>query len=365
MYETLAGTDIIFAPQTCRKIIMIKQDARSLTPQALEEIRKQAVRMEGLGYTNLKIAEALGVHHATVGRWLMQYREKGVKGIKSGKRGRPTGSCKLLSADDENRIRRLIMDRSPDQFKLDYALWTRKAVRELIAQETGVDIAIRTVGTYLANWGFTPQKPLRKAYEQSPAKVEQWLKEDYPAIAEKAKDEGAEIYWGDETGLRTDSQHGRGYAPAGKTPVIRLNAKRESTNMISAINNQGKVRFQIYDGTMNADRLIGFMKRLIKDAKRKVILILDNLKVHHAKVVRAWLEENSEKIEVFYLPSYSPELNPDEYLNCDLKAGVHGAKPARDKKSLKKKVLSHMRMLQQRPDRVKKYFHHPKIKYAA
>ena len=236
---------------------------------------------------------------------------------------------------------------------------------ELVSQETGVDLSIRSVGNYLAGWGFTPQKPTRRAYEQSPAKVEQWLKEDYPAIVEKAKSEDAEIYWGDETGIRSDSQHGRGYAPVGKTPVIRLNARRESTNMISAINNQGKVRFQIYDGTMNGDRLIGFMKRLIKDAGRKVILILDNLRVHHAKVVKDWLEENAEKIEVFYLPSYSPELNPDEYLNCDLKAGVHGGKPARTRKALKSKVLSHMRMLQKKPGRVKKYFMHPCIQYAA
>ena len=182
---------------------------------------------------------------------------------------------------------------------------------------------------------------------------------------EKAKKEDAEIYWGDETGMRNDCQHGRGYAPKGKTPVIRLSAKRTSTNMISAITNQGKVRFQIYDGRMNANQLIDFMKRLIKDAKRKVILILDNLRVHHAKLVKAWLTKHTEEIEVFYLPDYSPELNPDEYLNCDLKAGGPSKSPARSKKQLKGKVLSHMRMLQKQPARVMKYFHHPKISYAA
>ncbi|MCP4120990.1 MAG: IS630 family transposase, partial [Bacteroidetes bacterium] len=224
---------------------------------------------------------------------------------------------------------------------------------------------LRTVGNYLSQWGFTPQKPLKKAYEQSPTKVKKWLEDEYPQIKEKAKDEGAEIYWGDETGLRSDSQHGRGYAPRGKTPVIRLSAKRTSTNMISAITNQGKVRFQVYDGNMNAKLLIGFMKRLIKDAKRKVFLILDNLRVHHAKVVKAWLAEHEELIDVFYLPAYSPELNPDEYLNCDLKVGVHSKAPARNNKQLKGKVISHMRMLQKTPARVEKYFQHRKIQYAA
>ena len=170
---------------------------------------------------------------------------------------------------------------------------------------------------------------------------------------------------GDETGLRNDSQHERGYAPKGKTPVVRLNANRKSVNMISAVTNQGKVRFQVFDGTMNADILVDFCKRLIKAAQRKVYLILDNLRVHHASVFKEWLSEHDAEIEVFYLPSYSPELNPDEYLNCDLKAGVHSGKPARDKASLKKKVISHMRMLQKRPTRVGKYFMHEKIRYAA
>jgi len=195
--------------------------------------------------------------------------------------------------------------------------------------------------------------------------VQRWLDEEYPSIQKKAKAEGAEIYCWDETGMRGDCQHGRGYAPRGKTPVINLSAKRSATSMISAITNQGKVRFQIYDGRMNAQQLIQFLKRLIKDAKRKVMLILDNLRVHHANRVKVWLAKHADEIEVFYLPAYSPELNPDEYLNCDLKVGVHSKKPARTRKELKAKVLSHMCMLQKRPDRVKKYLQHAKISYAA
>lgn len=344
---------------------MTKEDARSLPAAAQEEKRKQAVRLRQQGFSYREIAEVVGVHLGTVGKWIRAYEDNGSKAIQSRRRGRERGSGQRLSLLQQHRIQSLIMDRTPDQLKLDYALWTRKAVMELIVRETGIQLAIRSVGNYLAAWGFTPQKPARKAYEQNPARVKQWLDEEYPAIQAKAKAEDAEIYWGDETGLRTDSQYGRGYAPKGKTPVLKLNAKRDSTNMISAINNQGKVRFQIYDGTMNADRLIGFMKRLIKDAKRKVLLILDNLRVHHAKVVKAWLEDHRDHIEVFYLPSYSPELNPDEYLNGDLKAGVHGGKPARSREQLKKKIRSHMGMLQKKPERVKRYFRHPSIRYAA
>lgn len=262
-------------------------------------------------------------------------------------------------------MKRAITDKTPDQLKFPFALWTRKAVQELIKQLFSIEMPIRTVGEYLNRWGFTPQKPLRRAYEQNPKAVKQWLDETYPEIAKKAKKENAEINWGDETGLCNDSQHGRSYAPKGKTPAICLNAKRERINLISSITNQGKVRFMIYDSTMNAQMFIKFCRRLIKDAGRKIFLILDNLRVHHSRIVKQWVEKHSDQIELFFLPSYSPELNPDEYLNCDLKAGVHSRAPARSKGQLKSKAISHLRMLQKKPNRVRKYFHHPKIAYAA
>ena len=311
--------------------------------------------------TRAEIGEIVGVHADTVGRWLKLSPRK----LEVNRGGRKSGDGRHLTMEQEKHIRRLITDKQPDQLKLDYVLWTRKAVMELIRQETGMAMPIRTVGEYLKRWGFTPQKPAKRAYEQNPKAVQRWLDEEYPQIKARAKEEDAEIYWGDETGMRNDSQHERGYAPKGKTPVVRLNAKRASANMISAITNQGKVRFRVFEGSMNADILKDFCKRLIKAAGRKVFLVLDNLRVHHAKVFKAWLAEHAEEIEIFYLPSYSPELNPDEYLNCDLKAGVHSGTPARSKPQLKRKVISHMRMLQKKPHRVAKYFEHKIIRYAA
>lgn len=344
---------------------MDKIDARKLPDAALEEKRRQAVQLRQRGMTRAEIGVIVGVHADTVGRWLKQYLAQGTAGLEAKVRGGREGERRHLTPQQEAEVQRLLIDKRPDQFKLNYALWTRSAVQQLIKQETGIAMPIRTVGEYLKRWDFTPQKPLKRAYEQRPAVVEQWLQEAYPAIKDQARRENAEIYWGDETGLRNDSQHGRGYAPKGKTPVITLNAKRESINMISAVTNQGKVRFRLFEGSMNAELLIDFMQRLIKDAKRKVILILDNLRVHHAKVVKEWLAAHGAEIEVFYLPAYSPELNPDEYLNCDLKAGVHGGTPARSKEQLATKVRNHMRMLQRKPARVRKYFRHRKIAYAA
>lgn len=344
---------------------MEKTDARKLPSETLVHMRKQAIRLLKGGKKQEEVAEIVGVNRVTVGRWWGDYRTTGAKGLESKQRGRREGEQRTLSEFQEEEIKRLICDKTPDQLKLNFALWTRKAVKELIERQADIKMPVRTVGEYLKRWGFTPQKPLRKAYEQRPAEVKKWLEDEYPAIAKKAKEEGAEIHWGDETGLRNDSQHGRGYSPKGKTPVIRLCAKRSSISMISAITNQGKVRFMVFKEKLTTALLIKFMEKLTKDAGRKVFLILDNLRIHHSKEVRAWLEEHKEQIEVFYLPSYSPELNPDEYLNCDFKTGVHSFTPARDEEGLKKRAISHMRKLQKMPSRVKKYFTHPKIAYAA
>lgn len=338
-----------------------KIDARKLSRDVLEEKRRQAHQLRKRGLTRAEIGEIVGVHADTVGRWLKLNR----RNLKVNRGGRQRGDARLLSAKEEKQIRAKIIDKTPDQLKLEYALWTRKAVQELIEQETGVQLAIRSVGEYLKRWGMSPQKPQKRAYEQSAPAVQRWLKQEYPRIKAKAKQENAEIYWGDETGLRNDCQHERGYALKGQTPVINLNANRVSLNMISAINNQGKVRFRFFEGSMNAEVLIDFFMRLLKYAKRKIFVILDNLPVHHCKPVKEWLAEHKHMIEVFYLPSYSPELNPDEYLNCDLKAGVHSGKPARDKSNLKDKASTHMKMLQRKPARVRKYFQHEKIRYAA
>ena len=307
----------------------------------------------------------MGGHSGTVSRWCKIYEREGGKSTGATTKGGTISTHRTLTSEQEKEVQKLIQDKVPDQLKLPFALWTRIAVQQLIKRIYSIDMPIRTVGEYLNRWGFTPQKPLRRAYEQNPRAVQKWLEEEYPQISKRAKKEGAEIHWGDETGLNSDCYHGRSYAPRGKTPAIRLSAKKEHVSLISTVTNQGKVRFMIYKDAMNSQTMIKFLKRLVKDSDRKVFLVLDNLRVHHSHIVRDWLAEHEDQIELFFLPSYSPELNPDEYLNCDLKAGVHSGAPARNEKQLDKKAFSHLRMLQKRSNRVMKYFKHPKIAYAA
>ena len=344
---------------------MEKRDARKLSTQAQQELREMAIRLKESGKTYKAIAEIVHVQPTTICAWYKAYQRGGKKAIKIKKRGRPSGSCRTLTAVQENEVQKAIVDKCPDQLKFPFALWTRVAVQQLVKELFLIKMPIRTVGEYLKRWNYTPQKPLRKAYKQNPKAISAWLKEEYPTIAIKSKKEKAEIHWGDETGLCNDSYHGRSYAPRGETPAIKIHPRCQRVNLISTVTNQGKVRFMIYKDKMNSQTLIRFMKRLIKDSGQKIFLILDNLRIHHSHMVKDWLKNHKTEIEVFFLPSYSPELNPDEYLNCDLKIGVHSKVPARTKEQLTKKTLSHLRKLQKMPSRVKKNFKHPKISYAA
>jgi transposase len=344
---------------------MKKIDARTLKQEVQEAQRQQIVRLRQAGRSNMETAEIVGVSESHCSRVWTRYKKAGSDSIKKGKRGRRHGEQRELTPDQEAEIKRLIIDKAPNQLKLSFALWTRDAVRLLIEQKSGISMPIRTVGEYLKRWGFTPQKPVKWAKEQSTPAVANWLLKEYPAIAKRAKQEKAEIYWGDETGIQTGANVEKGYSPKGKTPVVRQTGRKHRINMVSAITNQGKVRFMFYKDAMNSKRLITFMKRLIKDAGRKVYLILDNLKVHHSGVVTQWLEKHKEKIEVFYLPSYSPELNPDEYLNNGLKGRVHSGERAQNSKQLESKARKHMRSLQNNQTKVKKFFEHPCAAYAA
>jgi transposase len=344
---------------------MDKIDSRTLSVQALNERRRRAVKMRLDGVSLKETAAQCEMSRTTVIAALKAFHAGGWKAVEVDRPGRPAGTGRTLSAEQEREVQRLIRDRTPDQLKMVYALWTRQAVAELIRDRFDIELPVRTMGLDLSRWGDTPQKPMRKACEQSPAAVKKRLDEHYPVIAACAKVEGAEIHWGDETGLRSDDVRGRSFAPQGHTPVVRVNNKRHGLSIISTVTNRGQMRWKIFDGALNADVLIDFLKRLVRDAERKVYLIVDNLRVHHSKPVKAWLAEHQQDIEVFYLPSYSPELHPDKMANADLKQAVTKLAPARTKLQLVKAAARHLRSVQRQPERIKSYFEHAPVRYAA
>jgi transposase len=339
-------------------------DARSLTQEQQELLRRKAVEMVLNGQKQVEVAQLLGIHKDTVNRWVKKANTSGQKALAKRKRGKPP-DAKLTQAQ-ATCICRLIEDKHPEQLKLPFALWTREAVRELIVKKYGIKLAIRTMGNYLRKWGFTPQKPARQAIEQNDTKVNQWLAEQYPAIEARAKQEKALIYWGDEMGLRSDHQAGRSYSRKGKTPIVKVSGNRFRCNMISALNNKGQLAFSVFEGSFVVSVFLGFLQRLVRYAKgRKLFLIVDGHPVHKANAVKTWLKEHSQQLELFFLPGYSPELNPDELLNQELKATVFSQGRPRNKDELKFKLKTKLHSLQKQPCKIQAYFQKDTVRYAA
>src|ERR671926_1276505 len=264
-------------------------DMRKLPAAAQEERRRQVVGLRQRGLAYRAIAEQAGLSRTGVIDICRRFAAEGAKGLVSKPRGRKPHGQRLLDAAQEAEVQGLIRHHTPDELDLPFALWSRAAVGVLIARRCGVELAVRTVGKYLARWGFTAQKPIRRAYEQDPAAVRRWLRQDYPEIVRRAKQARGVVVWGDETGLRADDVRGRSYAPRGRTPVVRVCQTRIKLSLITAATNKGELRWMIVDGAVNAPTFIRFLERLIRDARCKVFLILDRLKVHRARLVQDWL----------------------------------------------------------------------------
>lgn len=313
----------------------------------------------------MEIGETLAVSHAAVAKWWGLYEKGGLKALKPGKRGRRYGACRSLTPEAERRVRRMITDKTPDQLKFSFALWTREAVRDVIEKVSGCKMPIRTVGEYLSRWGYTPQRPRKRAYQQQTKEIKKWLDETYPSIETRAKAEKAELQWGDETGISNGDQRGRGYAPRGKTPLVNINARRFSVSMISTITNRGKARFMIYSGALKSNTFVEFLRRLIRGRRQKIFLIIDNLRVHKSRTVQNWVEKNAKKIELFFLPPYAPELNPDEYLNNTVKSQLKNKRAPESKRELKKNLHGCMRSNQRKTRLIKSLFQNPRVKYAS
>ena len=343
---------------------MGNDDARSLSPDAQEALRRKAVAAVCAGISQVDAAVVFGVTRHAVGKWMKVFRAGGETALAAQTQGRPKGQVRLKGFQAAT-IANLIRDRFPDQLKLPFVLWTREAVRTLIRRKFGVKVSLSTVGRYLKQWGFTPQKPRRRAYEKNDAAVQQWLDHSYPAIRRQAKAEKALIYWGDEMGLRSDDQAGRSYAPKGETPVIPGTGQRFRCNVVSAITNRGHMSFMVIKKGFTTPVFVQFLRRLVQQSKRRVFLIVDGHPVHRSRRVAAWLAEHEKQIRLFFLPGYSPELNPDEMLNNDVKSNDVGRKRARTQKQMMTNVRRYLDNRRANPELVARYFHETSVRYAA
>lgn len=341
-----------------------RTDARKLDAATQAHLRRLVVLAVRDGMKQTAAAERYGVSLRAVSQWMARDRAGGLKALKARRRGRPVGGGRL-SARQATRIRGLVLGKMPDQLKLPFYLWTRAAVAELIAREYGIHVSLTSVGRYLKAWGMSPQKPMRRAYERNDVAITRWLHEEYPAIVRQAKRDKAVIYWGDEMGLRSDHVTGTSYALVGQTPVVQATGQRFGCNMISAITNKGALAFMVFTGKFQAPVFVEFMRRLIKQGKGKVYLIVDGHPVHRSRKTKAFVEENAKRLRLIRLPGYCPELNPDELLNQDVKTNGLGKSRPRDKDQMMATVRSHLYRRQKQPKIIRSLFLEKHVRYAS
>lgn len=339
-------------------------DARMLDPKAKEALRNRVAHaVVDDGMSQAEAVRTFHVGRTSVHNWTKAYRDGGDVALRTKPMGRPKRST--LLGHQAAAVVNHITDRTPDQLKLPFVLWTREAVQQLIGDRFDLHVSLSTVGRCLRRWGFTPQKPVRRAYEQDPQAVDHWLQETYPKIKARAKREKAEIHWEDEMGLRSDHQTGTTYAPRGKTPTIAGTGQRFGCNMISTITNHGTLRFMVFKHRFTADVMLEFLRRLVRQADRKLFVILDGHPVHRSKTVKTWVADRADQIELFQLPGYAPQLNPDELLNQDVKSNALGRKRPSNQDQMITDVRSYLRGTQRRPAIVRSYFEEEHVRYAA
>lgn len=342
---------------------MKRTDTRKLSRSAQEALRFRAVRAVVVqGMTQREAATLFEVSENSVSSWVRAYRSGGESVLRTRPLGRPKGTA--LSAEQAASIRKSVVGKCPDQLCLPGMLWTREAVSALVERRFGICLSRWTLGRYMKSWGLTVQKPAKRAMEQNPAQVRYWLRTKYPAICCQAREEEAIILWGDETGLRSDHQAGTTWGEKGKTPVVRQSGKRISCNIISAITNQGKLAFMVFKERFTSRIFISFLKRLIKQHSQKIYLIVDRYSVHTSNAVAKWAANHTSEITLFFLPPYSPELNPDELLNQDLKSNALRNRRPSSSEELLKRTRSFLRSKQRKPKKVARYFEAEFVKYA-
>lgn len=339
---------------------MKKFDGRKLSHEARESLRIRAVQMVEAGESPEKVIAALGFHRSAIYQWIAKYREGGKEALKK----RPiTGRPPKLTGKQLQWLYQMIVGKNPLQLKFDFALWTRDMVREVIRREFDLNLSAVSVGRLLHKLGFSPQKPLHRAYQQNPQLVLEWQARELPRILAMATAEKAVVYYADESAVRSDYHSGTTWALKGKTPIVQKTGARFKINVLSAVSPKGMMRFMTYDSNLTAEVFCEFLGRLLYRAAKPVYVIADNHPVHRSQKVRQFVESSKGMLKLFFLPAYSPELNPDELVWADLKRNI-GRRVIKGKGDLKARVISHLRSLQNMPAKIAQFFLHPLVKYA-
>lgn len=340
---------------------MARRDARALDHKTLEEMRIRAVEAVQSGQRAELVAETMGLSRSTVFGWMARYRSGGWGALKA----KPVpGRPPKITGSQMEWIYKTIAGKTPLQYRFEFALWTLDLVRWLIGERFGIRLSKTSTWRLMHQMGLSAQRPLWRALEQDAGAVERWKREEYAKIQALAKAEKASIWFGDEAGVRSDYHRGTTWAPVGETPVVRTTGARYRWNMISAVSGRGDMRFMLTAKSVTAKVFVEFLRRLITGAKQPVFLIVDGHPSHRSSVVRQFLCNNEGRIRLFYLPPYSPELNPDEQVWREVKSHGSGKKAVASKQELKQHLLRALRQLQRAPHKIRAFFRTPETAYA-
>lgn len=340
----------------------MKTDGRVHSHENLEFIRKNAVIRILSGESVAKVMESFGMHRTSAYPWLRREKKLGVQALDSTK---SLGPQKLLSDKQRNKVRSWICGKDPRQYGIDFGLWTRAIVKELILDRFGIDISISSVGVLLAALNITPQKPLQRAYQRDPVAITEWKTKVYPRIKKDSLKAGGSVFFLDEAGFTTDDTKGRTWSEKGKTPIVTVDGRRQRINVISAVSSNGAFWSKVYNGKLESDLFIDFLIDLLKRQKGPIFLILDSLPLHKSKAVLEFVETNSHMIQLHFLPTYAPELNPDELVWNYMKGRGTVKRPLRHKESLKHRVTSDLRAIKRNRKLVRSFFQAADVFYAA
>ncbi len=335
-------------------------DGRTLSHEVSETIRLMAVRRVREGESPSGVMRSYGLCRTTIYRWLRAEAAGGAAALKARKH---PGPAPKLSPRQKQRVFRWINGKDPRQYGFDFGLWTRRIVAELIAQRFGTTLGVTAVGRLLAELQITPQKPLRRAYERDPAAIRQWTETTYPRLRARAQRRGAQIFFLDEAGIRSDPVLGRTWAPRGQTPTVATSGQRQAVNAISAVNARGAFWYEVYTGRFNAVAFIEFLTHFLRGRRAPVMLVVDGHPSHRAKIVARFVQSLQGKLELHFLPGYAPDLNPDEFVWNHLKTHGVSKKPLRANESLRVRVEHDLAAIRATPALVRSFFRAPSVAY--
>jgi len=341
---------------------MAKIDGRTLDHATNEHLREHAVRrVREDGEKPSEVMRSMGLCRTTIYRWLRAYEEGGSEALKSSK---APGPAPKLDERQRQAVKGWIVGKDPRQYGFDFGLWTRRIVSELIEEKFGVEMELTAVGRLLASLDITPQKPLRRAYERDPQRVEQWIKRDYPKLRRRARKLGATIFFLDEAGFSSEPALGRSYGLKGRTPVVPTTGQRQKVSAISAVSAKGGFWCDVYTGMLNAGRFVEFLKDFRRGGRGRVFLVVDGHPSHHAKVVQRYVAGTGGMLELHFLPPYAPDLNPDEFVWQHAKTNGVAKKPLKQNESLKERVRQTLAGIKAMPKLIKSFFKAPSVAYA-